>query len=249
MARTRVRALDLRHYDPRQLDAQMGEIVDRRVYLQHGVAVDEGDVVFDVGGNVGVAAAFFAQECGAGAVHSFEPVPPLYELLHENLRGLPRCFAHAYGLSSKARHAPITFYPDVAVMSGLYADRERDLSMLRTAMLNLGLTEAQARERVAGYETVQMTCELRTFSQIRDELRIDQVDLLKIDVERAELDVLLGIEDRDWSSVRQIAAEVHDEAHATAIDSMLLHRGFDVSWEQDRALAGTPTKLLFARRP
>jgi FkbM family methyltransferase len=242
------RSLGLRHYDLSQLAPQIAEIVDRRIYLQHGVDVKEGDVVLDVGGNVGVAAAFFAHECGASTVHSFEPVAPLYELLRENLSRFPACSAHGYGLSSKAGIAQITFYPQVAVMSGLYADRDLDMTLLRRAMTNLGLSEKAAASRVAGCLGLEMTCELRTLSEVRRELGIEQVDLLKIDVERAELDVLLGIGDRDWPSIRQIVAEVHEDAHATAIEGMLLERGFNAAWEQDRALAGTPTRLVFATR-
>jgi 31-O-methyltransferase len=242
------RTLGLRHYDPTQLAPQIAEIVDRRMYLQHGVEVKEGDVVLDVGGNVGVAAAFFAHECGAGAVHSFEPVAPLYELLRENLSRFPACSAHGYGLSSEAGVTQITFYPRVAVMSGLHAERDVDMTLLRRAMTNLGLSEEAAESRVAGYDGVEMTCELRTFSQVRRELELDRVDLLKIDVERAELDVLLGIDDRDWPSIRQIVAEVHEDAQAAAIEGMLLERGFTAAWEQDRALAGTPIRLVFATR-
>jgi hypothetical protein len=37
-----------------------------------------------------------------------------------------------------------------------------------------------------------------------------RVDLLKIDVERAELEVLNGIEQSDWSKIKQVVMEVHD---------------------------------------
>src|SRR5689334_17821712 len=64
----------LRHSDPSQLMFQIAEIAGDETYLRHGVTVTEGDVVFDVGANVGVAAAFFAVIRGAGLVHCFEPV-------------------------------------------------------------------------------------------------------------------------------------------------------------------------------
>ena len=38
---------------------------------------------------------------------------------------------------------------------------------------------------------------------------IDQVDLLKLDVEGAELEVLEGIGDRDWPSIKQVVGELH----------------------------------------
>ena len=36
------------------------------------------------------------------------------------------------------------------------------------------------------------------------------VDLLKVDVERAEKEVLEGILPSDWPKIRQVAMEVHD---------------------------------------
>ena len=80
----------LHHYDPAQVWYQLEEIVGDRTYLRHGIQVREGDVVLDVGANVGVAALFFALECGAGRVHSFEPVAPLFELLRPNTRAFSR---------------------------------------------------------------------------------------------------------------------------------------------------------------
>ena len=59
----------LQHPDPPQLWYQLGEIFESRIYLQEGIEVRPGDVVLDVGANIGVAAALFAAECGAGAVH------------------------------------------------------------------------------------------------------------------------------------------------------------------------------------
>jgi 31-O-methyltransferase len=239
-------SLGLQHYDPPQLAFQLDEIVQRRTYLQHGVEVRNGDTVLDVGGNVGVAGAFFAHVCGAGAVHSFEPVAPLYALMRENLRPFPACTAHPYGLSDKTGPAQITFYPEAAGMSGLYADHERDLTLLRRAMTNVGVSEAEAAARVA--DSREMTCELRTLSEVLPELGIARVDLLKIDVEHAELDVLLGIDDREWPKVRQIVAEVHMDAHAWEIEGLLLERGFRVAWEQDREFVDTPIRLVFATR-
>ena len=81
----------LRHYDPSQLWFQLEEIVEQRTYLRHGIRVGEGDVVLDVGANVGVSAALFASECGAGVVHCFEPAAPLFELLRENVAPFPAC--------------------------------------------------------------------------------------------------------------------------------------------------------------
>jgi FkbM family methyltransferase len=241
----------LHHYDPSQLAFQLAEIAGERVYLRHGVDVREGDVVLDVGANVGVAAAFFATDCGAGLVHSFEPVAPLFELLRENVAGLPACVPHAYGLSAAAGTGAITYYRGAAAMSGLYADPERDRALVRTALANRGVHGADADAQLAGrYEPETLQCELRTLSWFMRDAGLDGVDLLKVDVERAELDVLAGIDDDDWPRIRQLVLEAHDEdGRAAAIARALRDRGFAVAAGQDEAMRGTAVTLLYARRP
>jgi FkbM family methyltransferase len=240
----------LHHPDPSQLWYQLKEIVQDRAYLQHGVHVEEGDVVLDVGANVGVAALFFALECRAGTVHCFEPVAPVFELLHRNVRDVSACVPHPYGLSSACRHAPITYYPGAAAMSGLYANPEEDRELVRTCLLNLGVDAPEADARLAGrYEPEILSCELRTLSAVIGELSLARVDLLKVDVEKAELDVLQGIEDSDWPVIRQVVAEVHDEGgRLPAVKQMLAERGFALAIEQEPAMRRTPVHVVYARR-
>ena len=240
----------LRHYDPGQLWFQVAEIADKRTYLRHGIRVGEGDVVLDVGANVGVAAAFFASECKAGLVHSFEPVPRLFELLRENVRSYPGCVAHNYGLATTPRRAPITYYPGAAAMSGLYADPEDDRARVRRYLVNSGLSEDDARRRQDGrYRAVTLTCELRTLSMVLREESLPRVDLLKLDVEKAELDVLRGIDEPDWHRIQQVVAEVHDmRGRCQVISQMLTTRGFSVVIEQDPEWRGTRVHMLYATR-
>jgi FkbM family methyltransferase len=244
-----VESSDLSHYDPSQLPFQISEIVGDQTYLRHGVAVREGDVVLDVGANVGVAARFFAACCGAGVVHCFEPVGPICELLRENVRDLGACTVHELGLSSTSGPASITYYPGAAAMSGLYADPGRDRALVATVLANLGYSQAEAEERLeGGYEPRTLRCELRTLSSFLREAGLAGVDLLKIDVERAELDVLEGIEEADWPKIAQLAIEVHDSDRRQRIERLLTARGFQVAVDQEPAMRGTGVLMLYATR-
>jgi hypothetical protein len=95
-------------------------------------------------------------------------------------------------------------------------------------------------------------CEVRRLS---DELRAQggaPVDLVKIDVEGAEEDVLLGLDDDHWALVRQFIIEVHDvDARLERIAALLEGRGYDtVRHRQPWALHVTMNIwTLFARRP
>jgi FkbM family methyltransferase len=240
----------LRHYDPSQLPFQIEEIVEQRTYLRNGIGVDKGDAVLDVGANVGVAAIFFASECGAGEVHCFEPVMPLFELLRENVVGFPACVPHPYGLGSRSGPAQITYYPAAASMSGLYANPEADSALVRTAMLNSGASRNDADASLKGrYRGETLRCELRTLSSVLRELELDQVDLLKIDVEGAELDVLEGIGEEDWPLIRQIVIEVHDRGRrGSAVAGELRRRGFRLTSEQEPLMRGTDVHVVYGTR-
>jgi FkbM family methyltransferase len=240
----------LTHPKPSQLLYQLKEIVDERVYLQHGVTVGPGDVVLDAGANVGVAAAFFAAECGA-TVHSFEPVTPIYEILRRNVAQFPTVTAHNAGLSSTNRRAPITYYPNADAMSGLYADPEVDREFAFACMRNLGVPAEDAERALSGrYDgAVQLTCELRTVTAELERLAIDRVRLLKVDVEHSELEVLDGIAADDWHRIDQIVIEVHDrDGRLATITDVLGGHGFAITTEEEQAMRGTGCYLLYATR-
>lgn len=244
-------AQQLSHPDPTQLFFQVAEIAGGLTYLRHGVEVGAGDVVVDVGANFGVAAVFFATACQAGRVHSFEPVAPNFEILARNVAGLPACVAHPEGLGRRTGSAAITYYPGAAAMSGFYADPARDAAMVRTALRNLGASAEEAEQRThRRYEPQTLPCELVTLSDVLRREDIPRVDLLKVDVERAELDVLAGIEDADWPRIRQVVLEVHDEdGRSASIAAALASRGFAVTPDAEPAMRGTSVGMLYATRP
>ena len=241
----------LHHPDPSQLFFQVTEIGGDQVYLRHGIEVGAGAVVLDVGANVGVAAVFFAALCGARAVHSFEPIGPICDLLRANVAGIDACVVHQQGLSDMARDAEISYYPGACAMSGLYADPARDRDLVRRVLLNHGFSEPDAEERLIGrYAPETVRCELTTVSAVLARESIARVGLLKIDVERAELDVLGGIDGPDWHRIEQIVLEVHDEdGRRDRIAEVLGAHGFEVVGEQDPVMTGTDVWMLYARRP
>lgn len=241
---------DLVHRDISQLYFQVSEIFDDRTYLQHGIEVGPESVVIDAGANVGVAAAFFAAECGAGQIHSFEPVPANHEILVENVGRFPSVSTYRFGLSDRSGTETFTYYEGAAAMSSQYADPARDQDLVRTVLSELGLGEEEIAGRLeASFDPAEVECELRTLSAVIEEQGIERIDLLKIDVERAELDVLNGIEDRHWPLVRQVVAEVHDESgRLDEIRSLLESRGFTIVLDQDERMSSTGVFVIYARR-
>ena len=65
------------------------EIFEKRAYLQHGIELQEGDCVVDVGANIGLFAAFAADAVGHhGTVVALEPIPPVYQAALANMQSL-----------------------------------------------------------------------------------------------------------------------------------------------------------------
>jgi FkbM family methyltransferase len=80
-------------------------------------------------------------------------------------------------------------------------------------------------ERSIGATRLQ--CRLSTLSRVAVEHGVQRIDLLKVDVEGAELDVLRGVGPEDWPRIRQVALEGHDDGgRLQAIEALLRDAGF-----------------------
>jgi HAD superfamily phosphatase (TIGR01681 family) len=93
-------------------------------------------------------------------------------------------------------------------------------------------------------------CRLTSVSDIIRENQIDKIDLLKIDAEKSELDIIKGIEDRDWPKIDQIVIEIHDRTHEAVkrIEDLLIKRGYRCAVEQETLLEHAGLFNLYATR-
>ena len=228
------------------------EVFSERCYLQHGIALRDGDCVFDVGANIGLASVFFHRERKGIRVFAFEPGPDAAECLKANI-ALHGVDARVFecGLSRESGMAEFTFYPGNTVMSGFHADPERDRQTTRTYMVNSGIAP-NAADRYSGLLFKKTTVErpLRRLSEIVEEEAVERIDLLKIDVERSERDVLKGISTQHWPRIRQVVLEVYDDAGGLdEVRELLAGQGFQVTVEQDPLLRGTTVYEVYAVRP
>ena len=135
-------------------------------------------------------------------------------------------------------------------MSGQYANKKEDSKVLSTYLDNIGQTDKS--EELANFiiESQEIiACRIRTLSTVILEEKIKQIDLLKIDVEKAELDVLNGIEDEDWNKIRQIIIEVHNtENRLEIIKSILVAKGYAVKILEEAELKNTGLYVITATR-
>ncbi|SCF34910.1 methyltransferase, FkbM family/amino acid adenylation domain-containing protein [Micromonospora purpureochromogenes] len=243
------------------------EIFVQQVYLRDGIVLRPGATVLDVGANIGMFSLFVHTVCPDATIHAFEPVPSVADVLRRNVAefGVPAT-VHSFGLSRAAGEVSFTYYPGYSMMSGhaAYADPDAEVAVIKRYLANerdagaderdvlLDRADELLAERFAGRE---LTVPVRPLSAVLDELAPDRIDLLKIDVQRAEADVLAGLADRHWPLVAQVAMEVHDaagtdtEGRLDELTRLLTERGFDVVTRQDDLLAGTDRHTLHAVRP
>jgi FkbM family methyltransferase len=251
------------HQNKGETDFVYQEIFEDRCYFRHGIALRNGDCVFDVGANIGLFSLYLSRLPCALDVLAFEPLPPLFDVLEANRAAchMQPVRTFRYGLAREAGVATFTYYPRNSIMSGRYADAGEDggvvKAFLARQMADAGVAAGSSATAGALMDGVvrnalvseRYDCELRSLSDVIAEHRIERIDLLKLDVEKSELDVLLGIRDDDWTRIRQAVIEVYDGGdQLQTIVRLLRAQGFRLVIEQDECLRGTPVWMVYALR-
>ncbi|WP_414590084.1 amino acid adenylation domain-containing protein, partial [Scytonema sp. PCC 10023] len=249
------------HQNKGETDFVYREIFEDNTYLRNGITFNEGDCIFDVGANIGLFTLFVGQVCKNAVIYAFEPIPPVFEILRINsaLYGL-NVKLFEYGLSSEVGTDVFTYYPYVSIISGRFAEAVEEQEIVKSFMLNQQQIKANKtalptkelnemlneflKERLS---SERFTCQLKTLSSVLHEHGIERIDLLKIDVEKSELDVLGGIEEDDWQKIKQIVVEVHDINNQLERVKMLLEsHGYNLTVEQDIRLKDTNLYNIYA---
>ncbi|HKX31469.1 MAG TPA: amino acid adenylation domain-containing protein [Blastocatellia bacterium] len=241
------------------------EIFVKKSYLKHGITLPKSGCIFDVGANIGMFTLFACRNRKGVRVYAFEPIEPIYEVLQINtqLYGDGRVKLYQMGLGAREKRESYTYYRGYSMMSGesRYAAPAEDLEVIKNYLRNENgsepiedfLREAEAI-LTNRFEEERYECQVRTLAEVIREEGVERIDLLKVDVQRAEIDVLRGIEEQDWARIDQIVMEVHDqpggetEGHLGEIERMLQANGYQVVIEQDELLSGTDRYNLYARR-
>jgi FkbM family methyltransferase len=235
-------------------------------YLKHGIEARPGDVVLDVGANIGLFALRVAQRCQQDVtIYAFEPIPEIAEVLRRNVSDCAegRVEVLEYGLSRQRGSAEFTYFYNSPGLStaepGLWTSDPGALEKTVRGgvrkppvwwgrFIPTALSGVIARRLLKRSRTV--TCELRTVSDVLEEHGIERVDLLKMDIEGGELDVLLGIAADDWPKVRQVVTEVHDiDGRLETVISLLKENGLTrMVVDQEPFFADTWLYNVYARR-
>lgn len=191
----------------RRFQSLMGEEEIVKDLLQN---LDPTDVFFDIGANVGTYSCFAAEKLDRGRVVAFEPEPNNANRLRENAsRNDQDIDLHRLALSD----------------SGGRTQLELDGTTMGAGQHSLGATGSA--------DTIEIAQQTGDHLVAREDVPAPTV--LKIDVEGAEMKVLLGLQDTlSRESCRLVYCEVHPErlrafGHTVSdLDGLLRDCGFTV---------------------
>ena len=234
------------------------EIFVLQAYLRHGITIEDGDCIVDAGSNIGLFTVFASRLARNLRIFAFEPNPAVYACLKANAEAWGsgvKCLP--MGLSREDKTAEMTFFEGFSLLSGFYADEATEREVVKTYALNQE-AESSADGQLAAdigkmlderFHARTQTAQLRRLSGVIAEQGIERIDLLKVNVEKSELDVLQGIGEADWAKIRQLVIEVDMKESLEPITSLLEKHGYEVLVEQDPLLRKTELCYVYAIRP
>lgn len=142
--------------------------------------ISKDDIVVDIGGHIGSFTVKAAAQCPAGHVYTFEPFPPTFSILDENVKGINNVTIFNKAVS------------DHTGKERLYLSKKNpaENSLLRTT-------------------DIHTTVELVSLDDIFSDLGIDHIDLLKLDCEGAEYKIIANAKTK-LDHIKKIVMEVHE---------------------------------------
>jgi FkbM family methyltransferase len=133
-----------------------------------------GEIIFDVGANIGDWSKKVLSISKSVTIHLFEPLPSEFTKLQNNIKS-PGTFIHNIAMSDVSCEQLIHYYPSHPALSGLYRRNENV-------------------EKRMNLHSEDIKVKVSTVSSFCKENRIDHIDYLKIDTEGNEFNVIRGSE-------------------------------------------------------
>ena len=236
-------------------------------YFNHGVALKDGDIIFDVGANIGIFGLRACQRYPNTKVYAFEPIPDIFAVLKANAEkyGKDRFHALPFGVSEEEGVATFTYFPNSPALSTAHGEMWTDDPEMFVDAVKGSLDDAPKGYRwarflprfavrmIANYlrsGSKKFECQLKPISQIIEEYQVPRIDLLKIDCEGAETLALKSIAAEDWPKVQQVVVEVHDaNGSLEFVQQLFKEKGFStITVDREKALEKTNLYNVYAVR-
>ena len=151
--------------------------------------IQPGMTVLDIGAHVGYYTHRYAPKVGGnGRIISFEPHPRTFKVLQHNTAQFSNVILNQLALADSAGTAELHDYLMMSASGSLHYDQ---------GMLNLQqsqLSDSDVAPRIGeDFHASTFTVQTRPVDDCLAELGIDQVDVVKMDIEGAEIGALRGM--------------------------------------------------------
>ena len=172
----------------------------------------KGDVIFDVGANIGavslISAAFLQKQC---KIYAFEPLPTTFSMLFQNI--IINSFSHVITPVNIALSDKIEV--DDFILTSIEAGTSGH--SIKSGMLERGENNVVVANKLEIFTS--------TIDQLKKEYHINHINHMKIDVDGCDYEVLLGGEGvLSNAALKTILIEKNDKANN--IISLLNKYGF-----------------------
>ena len=236
-------------------------------YFDFDFELQDGDIVIDVGANIGVFGLRLSQILKNIHIHAFEPIPEIHAVLKKNAKiSLNNNFnTYRMGLSNKKDHIHFTYYPNSPALSTAQPEIWQDnhdnfIEAVKGSILNVPTNIWWAKfippffaPLIAKYLKLnqkKVKSHVITISDFIEKNHIKKIDLLKIDCEGHEVKVLKGIKNNHWVLIKRIIMEVNDiNNDFEIVKSILSKNGFrDIQSEKEKGFEKTSLMNIYATR-
>ena len=185
------------------------EIYYRDDYFKGDCVVKPGDVVVDIGANIGIFTSL-AFDMGASRVLGFEPFPGNFELAKKNN---PNAEIYNLAVSNKIENIELYYTP-----TGCGGHS----------------TIKEYCDANPNHFTDHFTVKTTTLNDIIEDNFLNKIDFLKVDTEGSELKIFEGLSDDNLDKISSIALEYHhfmfnyDDSVYDNFQRRFMKKGFNV---------------------
>lgn len=221
----------------------------------YAIAVDglpDRPVVLDVGANIGLFSLYLWQRYPGSRILAYEPAPLLAEICRVNFRNWGVVGeVIGIGLLDWVGVGQLHYYPNAPGMSTFYRSAGDSTKLTTAHLIAQGIEPLDVRELVRHlHEELDQVVEVSTLSAEIRARRLDRIDLLKVDVEGAEIATLKGLESGLWPRIERVVVEVEEvvERRIGWLRRWLEAREFSVEVLNPIFSPDVPVRLILGRR-
>jgi len=199
----------------------VSEVFFNKIYEKDYVKVEVGDVIVDVGANLGLF-SLYAQSFHPKKIFAFEPIKSTFDYLTHNLQDYNNAVLINKAIGSVNKESLINIEKN---------------SGQSTLVDNQNITDSNP----IGTEMVITT----TFNDFIHEYSVSYIDFLKIDCEGGELDLFTTIDKKFLkNSIKKIALEYHTSYIKDIVLDILKSNSFKIEQE-----TGDKIGMIYAYNP